>query len=454
MKPGKGHIVVIDDDPYILLSIKMLLEAHVDSVTCLHSPDLLPETLAARQIDVLILDMNYSAGSNEGIEGLHWIKQLHHLDPSISIVALTAYGEIDLAVKAVRAGAIEFVSKPWQNDKLLTTVLAAWKLNYHRRKSDRWQATFARNADPDPIDQIIGSSAPMKEVFSMIRKVGPTDANVLILGENGTGKELVAQAIHGLSRRREEACVSVDLGALSAGLFESELFGHVKGAFTDAKADRMGKMEAANGGTLFLDEIGNLALAHQSKLLRALQERKISRVGSSRVIDLDLRLISATNASISSMVSGGQFREDLFYRINTIEIVIPPLRDRREDIGLLARHFLGRYARKYHRPELSLGDELIQRLMRYPWPGNVRELQHAMERAVIMATQDRLSPTDFFFLEQEVPDSPAGTLNLEELEAWAIRTALVKHGGNVSQAARELGITRGAMYRRMEKYGL
>lgn len=288
----------------------------------------------------------------------------------------------------------------------------------------------------------------------MIQKVAPTDASVIILGENGTGKELVAQAIHELSARNSEALVSVDVGAVSTSLFESELFGHARGAFTDAHKERIGKIEAASGGTLFFDEIGNLPLAQQAKLLRVLQQRVVTKVGSTVPVPVDFRLISATNMALSEMTKAGGFRKDLHYRINTIELFLPPLRERVEDISLLARHFLAFFSRKYHRPELSLTNELIQRLQQYQWPGNIRELQHAIERAVIMCSGEKLLPSDFFFLEQDVPDSPSGSLNLEELESCAIRTALVKHGGNVSKASKEVGLTRGAMYRRMEKYGL
>lgn len=453
MKPGKGHILIVDDDEFILLSIKMLLEPHFDTVTTLNHPDNIFSVLAEKAIDVLFLDMNYQAGDSSGKTGLQWIEKVSKLDPSISIVPLTAYGELSLAVEAVRLGAVDFLVKPWQNEKLLVTALSAKKLNYQQKKLNRLQAA-ASPRSINSLDQMIGVSSKIQEIKNLIQKVAPTDASVLILGENGTGKELVAAAIHDLSLRNSEPMISVDLGAVSSSLFESELFGHAKGAFTDAKSDRMGKMEAASGGTLFFDEIGNLPLAQQAKLLRALQERMITRVGTSLPREIDIRLISATNMSLSEMIARGDFREDLQYRINTIEIHLPPLRERTEDIGLLARHFLSFYSSKYLRSPKRLSDHLVSRLKAYHWPGNIRELQHAMERAVIMSSGDELMPSDFFFLEQQVPDSPAGTLNLEELESWAIRTALVKHGGNVSKASKEVGLTRGAMYRRMEKYGL
>lgn len=452
MKTGKGHILVVDDDEFILLSIKMLLEPHFDSVTTLNHPDKVFAVLAHTQIDVLFLDMNYHAGDSSGKVGMEWIGKIYQLDPSISIVPVTAYGEVAIAVEAVRLGAVDFLIKPWQNEKLLITALSARKLNFQRRKLDRLRVAAA--PPQQSLERIIGISPQITEVKNMIKKVAPTDATVLILGENGTGKELVAQAVHELSGRNIESFVSVDLGAVAPSLFESELFGHAKGAFTDARTERIGKIEAASGGTLFFDEIGNLPLTQQAKLLRVLQEKTVTKVGTTYPVPVDFRLISATNMSLADMIGEGKFREDLHYRINTIEIHLPPLRERIEDIGLLARHFLGIYSRKYHRPELRITNELVSRLQQYQWPGNIRELQHAIERAVIMNSGEDLLPLDFFYLEQNVPDSPSGSLNLEELESWAIRTALVKHGGNVSKASEEVGLTRGAMYRRMEKYGL
>lgn len=451
MNPGKGHILVVDDDEFILLSTRMLLEAHVDSVTTLSDPEEIPRVMSERQIDVVFLDMNYESGEQSGQVGLSWITKILHLDPSVSIVPVTAYGDIQLAVKAVRNGAVDFLLKPWQNEKLLSTALSARKLSYQHKKLERLQTLVT---PVNSLDALIGVSEQMSEVKELIRKVAPTDASVLILGENGTGKELVAQAIHRNSIRANHPFVQVDLGAVASTLFESEMFGHVKGAFTDAREDRLGKLEAATGGSVFLDEIGNLPLPQQAKLLRVLQEKSLQRVGSSRNIDVDFRLISATNADLSEMIRANQFRQDLLYRMNTIEITLPPLRERKQDINLLARHFLGLYSRKYQKSGLGISSEVLHRFQRYPWPGNVRELQHAMERAVILSTQDKLIPSDFFFLQQDTPDSPADSLNLEELEGWAVRTALIRHGGNVSRASEELGITRGAMYRRMEKYSL
>lgn len=430
----------------------MLLEPHFDSITTLDHPEKIFTVLSETQVDVLFLDMNYDIGERTGKTGLEWVGKIYQFDPTISIVPVTAYGEVSIAVEAVRLGAVDFLMKPWQNEKLLITALSARKLNFQRRKLDRLQVVSA--PPTHSLDRIIGVSSSIAEVKNLIRKVAPTDASVLILGENGTGKELVAQAIHELSGRSLEALVSVDLGAVSASLFESELFGHAKGAFTDARKERIGKIEAASGGTLFFDEIGNLPIAQQAKLLRVLQQKVVTKVGSAIPVQVDFRLISATNMSLSEMIKEGAFREDLHYRINTIEIYLPALRERKEDIGLLARHFLTVYSRKYQRLDLRFNEDLIQRLQQYQWLGNIRELQHAIERAVIMSSGETLLPSDFFFLEQDVPDSPSGSLNLEELESWAIRTALVKHGGNVSKASEEVGLTRGAMYRRMEKYGL
>ena len=451
MNRGKGHILVVDDDEYILLSTKMLLEAHVDSVTTLLNPEEIPRVLSERPIDVVFLDMNYQAGDQSGQTGLSWISKILHLDPSISIIPVTAYGDIQLAVKAVRLGAVDFLLKPWQNEKLLSTALSARKLAYQYKKLERLQSLVQPE---NSLDALIGASDQIQAVKALILKVAPTDASVLILGENGTGKELVAQALHACSGRNKGPFVQVDLGAIATTLFESEIFGHVKGAFTDAREDRIGKLEVAAGGSVFLDEIGNLPMAQQAKLLRVLQEKSLQRVGSYRSVDIDFRLISATNANLNEMVKNGGFRQDLLYRLNTIEIVLPPLRERKKDIVLLAKHFLGRYSRKYQKHSLSFSQEVLNRFQRYPWPGNVRELQHAMERAVILSTQDTLIPSDFFFLQQDTPASPAESLNLEELEAWAVRTALTRHGGNVTRASEELGITRGAMYRRMEKHGL
>lgn len=452
MKTGKGHILVVDDDEFILLSIKMLLEPHFDSVTTVNHPKKIFPILSEIQIDVLFLDMNYQTGDSSGKTGMEWIEKIYQLDPTISIVPVTAYGDVSIAVEAVRLGAVDFLIKPWQNEKLLITALSARKLNFQRRKLDRLRVVSTQPTDS--LDRIIGVSEAITQIKNLIRKVAPTDASVLILGENGSGKELVAQAIHELSERNSDPLVSVDLGAVSTSLFESELFGHAKGAFTDARSERIGKIEAASGGTLFFDEIGNLPLAQQAKLLRVLQQQVVTKVGSSIPVQIDFRLVSATNMSLDGMMKEGKFREDLHYRINTIEIHLPPLRERIEDIGLLARHFLAVYSRKYQRTDLRITENLIRRLQHYQWPGNIRELQHAMERAVIMSSEEQLLPSDFFFLDQEVPDSPSGSLNLEELESWAIRTALVKHGGNVSKASKEVGLTRGAMYRRMEKYGL
>lgn len=453
-----GSVLVVDDDPDILQAARLLLKQHVAQVDTEQDPSRLPALLKRTTYDVILLDMNFSRGNSSGREGFYWLEQIINIDPTSTVVMITAFGDVETAVQAIKEGAADFILKPWQNERLVTTVMNAIKLGSSKRETDRLRTQKRHLSDAlDSSYQVfIGESPPMLQVFETIRKVAPTDANVLILGENGTGKELVARAIHRQSTRNEEVLATVDLGAVSENLFESELFGHVKGAFTDAREDRAGRFEAAHKGSLFLDEIGNLSTPLQAKLLSSLQQRAIIRVGSNKPRPIDVRLICATNMPLYEMAAQQKFRQDLLYRINTVEIQLPPLRDRAEDLPLLANHFLNLYAHKYKKGSMKLGAGTLKKLAAYHWPGNVRELRHAIERAVILSESVVLLPSDFLLTapqstEQEVS---LDTYNLEEVEKHIIRQTLRKHNGNISHAARELGLTRAALYRRLEKYGM
>ena len=453
----KGRILIVDDDNYVMLSIRILLEQHYEDVRGINNPLQIESALSENHYDVIILDMNFKAGQTTGTDGLRYLKEIKSLSPSTSVIFITAYGEINLAVDAIKEGAFDFLVKPWQNEKLLTTVSAAFQLNRSARKIESLTSkqTILKSMLDAPFSDIIGESDSMKQVFEQIEKVAVTDANVLITGENGTGKELVARAIHRASQRQNEVFVSVDMGAITQTLFESELFGHKKGAFTDAKSDRIGKFEAANDGTIFLDEIGNLALPLQAKLLRVIQDQSIVPVGSNDTRNVNARLICATNANIAQMVKMEEFRQDLLFRINTVEIQLPPLRERGDDIHLLTEHFLNTYKNKYGKKGLFVPEYVFKKLNKYDWPGNIRELQHAIERAVIMSDGKQLHVQDFGLMETNVTsESQFESYNLEDLEKWAITAAIKKHQGNISNAANELGLSRGAMYRRMEKYEL
>jgi two-component system, NtrC family, response regulator HydG len=451
-----GRVLVVDDDSSVLTAARLLLKRHVAHVETESDPKKLTERLRSG-FDVVLLDMNFAAGASSGTEGLRWLKEIHHFDPSIVVVLMTAYGDIPLAVEAMKAGAMDFVIKPWHNEKLVASVLTALELKSSRNEVARLKSRQREIANPaaSGTHPIIGEAPAIKEVFAVIRRAAPTDANVLILGESGTGKELIARQIHEQSRRAGEVFMSVDLGAVNQTLFESELFGHRKGAFTDAREDRAGRFQAASGGTLFLDEIGNLPLHLQSKLLSALERREVTPLGSDRAVPVDVRLICATNSSLLDLCRANEFRTDLLYRINTVEIQVPPLRERIADIPLLFEHFIAIYARKYNLPAKQLSPEALQRLQAHRWPGNVRELRHAIERALIMSEAPRLESRDFFFS----PDLNTGAeslqnYNLENVEHQVIRAVLEKHSGNVTRAARELGITRTSLYRRMERYGI
>jgi DNA-binding NtrC family response regulator len=458
MNRKSGKILIVDDDRDILQAARLFLKQHVAFVDTIESPELIPRFLRNESVDVILLDMNFARGETSGREGFEWLDRIHKFDPSVIVIMITAFGDIELAVKAIKEGATDFILKPWQNEKLLATVSSALSLRRSRLEADKLRNRQDQlSADLDqPFHDFIGESRGMQEVFATIRKVARTEANVLILGENGTGKELVARELHRQSLRSGEVFISVDIGALSETLFESELFGHVKGAFTDARDDRAGRFEIASGGTLFLDEVGNIPLTLQAKLLRVIETQTLTRLGSNKPINIDVRLICATNMSIPEMVAQNKFRQDLLYRINTVEITLPPLRERPEDIPILIDHFLKIFCKKYHKPLPRLSPLTLKRLEKYHWPGNVRELQHAVERAVILSDSPVLEPADFF-LSQAGIDGRALDVegyNLGEVEKAIIRKVLSKHGGNITHTAKELGLSRTALYRRLEKYGL
>ncbi|MDH5715467.1 MAG: sigma-54 dependent transcriptional regulator [Candidatus Aminicenantes bacterium] len=458
MNKKTGKILIIDDDEDILQAARLFLKQHVAQVHTHRNPESIPMLLKNDTYDVIFLDMNFAKGATSGQEGFLWLDKIHEIDPSAVVVLITAFGDVELAVRAIKEGATDFVLKPWQNEKLLATLSVAMNLRQTRIEAYNLRSRQKQlSADLDqPFHDFIGRSGAMQKVFDIIQKVAKTDVNILILGENGTGKELVARELHRQSPRAEEVFISVDMGAVSETLFESELFGHVKGAFTDAREDRAGRFEIASGGTLFLDEIGNLPLPLQAKLLTVLENRQVTRLGSNRPVTIDVRLVCATNRPIHEMVSQNKFRQDLLYRINTVEIHLPPLRERTEDIPLLVDHFLTIYCKKYNKPVKRITAATLKKLEKYRWPGNVRELQHAIERAVIMSESKVLNPSDFFFPSPEIKEEKLAleNYNLEEAERALIRKALSKHGGNISNAARELGLTRTALYRRLEKYGL
>ena len=459
MNYKNANILIIDDDQFILMSMKRLFEKEFNKVVTSQSPNDIPALLKKETFHVALLDMNFTKGDTSGDEGIYWLKTLKSIDPQINVISITAYGEIEKAVRAVKAGALDFVVKPWQNEKLLPTVITAAELSFSKRKIDqlRSQQVFINENINKQFSDIIYASPIISDLIDQVRKIAPTDANVLITGENGTGKEIFARAIHNFSQRQDEIFIEVDMGSITESLFESELFGHIKGAFTDAKSDRIGRFEAASGGTLFLDEITNTPLAAQSKLLKALQERKINRIGSHQEIPVDIRLICASNSSIHELVNAGDFRQDLLYRINTVHIEIPPLRNRKEDISVLAEHFLNIYKRKYHKPSLQFPDYVAKKLLKFNWPGNVRELQHALERAVIMSDGNAIKSSDFNFLLQTNSEQDQASMidfNLDQIEKITIEKCIRKHAGNLTKAAKELGLTRGSLYRRIEKHGL
>jgi len=449
-------VLIVDDDPEVLLAAELVLKKQFATVATAADPAEIRELMTRRRFDVLLLDMNFAIGATSGQEGIEWLKVVQGLAPETKVVMMTAYGGVDCAVRAMREGAADFVVKPWDNAKLIATVAAMARLAHADREVAALrgeQRTLGEYAGRD-FDRIIGRTEGLQRVLTSIDRVARTDANVLVLGENGTGKELVARAIHRQSQRGERVFVSVDLGAVSESLFESELFGHRKGAFTDAREDRAGRFEVAAGGTLFLDEIGNLSLKMQAKLLGVLENMTITRVGSDRPIKVDARIISATNLSAEELHNPARFRQDLLYRINTIEIRVPPLRERADDIPLLAVHYGAQYARHYGRPEPRFDAEAIARLKAYHWPGNVRELRHAVERLVILGEHGAASMEGIAFAAPRVLEPEPATLNLEALERQAILRAIAHHQGNLTKVAQALGLGRTTLYRKMARYGI
>ena len=456
MKKYSGNILIVEDDEHVVLTTRMILKQFFENIEALSSPKTLETKLRQEDYDVILLDMNFSAGVTTGNEGLFWLNRIHTLAPLTQVVLQTAYGDIELAVKAIKEGAVDFLAKPWDKEKLVTTMLNAYQQAKARKENrdlkNRQKAIQQHlNHDQRPF---IAQSPAMKTVMQTIEQVAATDANVLILGENGTGKEMVAHAIHNKSSRADEPFIAVDLGAIPASLFESEMFGHEKGAFTDAKEKRIGKFELAHKGTLFLDEVGNLSPELQVKLLTILQRRKVTKVGSNEVIDVDVRIICATNAPLSELVRNNLFRSDLYYRINTVEINLPPLRQRKEDIPALFQHYFEEYTKRYHKA-LTADEVLIHRLTKYGWPGNIRELQHSIERAVILCASPALTIQNFQLQSSLFgEDQDVKSLNLSEVEREVIRQALRKSNGNLTRAAEELGIGRTTLYRKMEEYGI
>ncbi|WP_126244571.1 sigma-54-dependent transcriptional regulator [Chitinophaga rhizosphaerae] len=448
MSIQQGKILIVDDDVDVLRAARLLLKRHFAQVDFEKNPQKIPYLVSNFEYDVILLDMNFTRDLSSGKEGFEWLDKILDINPKATVVLFTAYGDVEMAVRAIKAGAADFVLKPWENDKLLAAMQTAVATNQAKQEKKAGGATLHTG------NVLIGDSPAMQEVLETVGRVAGTDANILILGENGTGKDLLARHIHTLSMRKEKPIVPVDLGAISETLFESELFGHVKGAFTDARDDRAGRFEEAAGGTIFLDEIGNISVPFQAKLLTVLQNRLVTRVGSNKQIPIDVRLISATNKNIQQLAASGQFRQDLLYRINTIEVHLPPLRERREDIVPLAEYFLGMYRKKYNRPVAFLHETLITQLENYEWPGNIRELQHAIERAVILCQGKTLMPKDVFVKSAASSEKLDTGFNLEDMERNMIAQALKQCNGNITDAARELGLSRAALYRRMEKYNL
>ncbi len=459
MTKSKATILIIDDDEDVLLSAKLLLKKHFTNILTRNSPKELNQLLSTESIDVIILDMNYRIGFNDGKEGMYWLKHIMSVRPQMVVILMTAYGEVELAVEAIKKGAFDFILKPWTNEKFLATIHAGLELSRTKQKVSLLES--ANEVLEENISQkfgpVIGSSAAMRKILKVVDKVSQTDANMLILGENGTGKQHLAREIHRRSLVKNGPFVHVDLGALSESLFESELFGHKKGAFTDAHEDKPGRFELAENGTLFLDEIGNLPYNLQSKLLTVLQDKKVSRLGEGIERPFNARLLFATNAPLNQWVSEGKFRQDLMFRINTVELEIPSLRQRPEDIDEFVNHFLENFRKKYHKSHLKINEEALKILREHYWPGNIREVQHTIERGVIMSDGHEIKVTDFNLSSSPVANDDMekfDNLNLQEIEKMLVEKALDKHEGNVSKAAKELGLTRAALYRRLEKFNL
>ncbi len=452
-KTGTARILAADDQPHILEAIELLLKPQRYKVDVVRSPDLARDALLSAQYDAVLIDLNYTRDTTSGREGLDLLSEIVAQDSTLPVIVMTAWGNVELAVEAMRRGARDFIQKPWENERLLSILRTQVELHRALQQAERLAAeNRLLNAQGRP--EFIATAPSMVPVLETIARIAPSDANVLISGEHGTGKEIVARTIHALSLRNSRSLVPVNTGGLAEGVFESELFGHVKGAFTDARSDRIGRFELADGGTIFLDEIGNVPLRQQAKLLRVIESGEMERVGSSRTKKIDVRVISATNSDLKSACDAGQFREDLLFRLNTVEIHLPALRERREDVPALAIHFLSQYASRYRREVKGIDAAALQALFQYAWPGNVRELEHTMERAVLMCRTDQIQAGDLGLGSQRGQSQNLEELSLEGVESILIRKALQRFQGNVSQAAEALGLSRGALYRRMEKYGL
>lgn len=455
MHKKEGKILIVDDNQELLIGLKMFLSGYFSTITTIRNPNLIPEKMEKEDYDVVLLDMNFSAGRSTGNEGIYWLNEILIKEPEISVIMITAYGDIELAVKSMKQGAADFIQKSWDENKILSTILSVYKLRKTRREVEllRKKKDHLNYEISHKMEGCHCPSAPMKKIYEIVDKIAPTDANILILGENGTGKEMIAREIHLRSNRARELFVKVDLGAIPETLFESELFGHHKGSYTDAHEDRAGRMEIATGGTLFMDEIGNIPLGMQAKLLSALQNREIFPLGSSKPLKTDIRLITATNMPLEEISDSESFRKDLLYRINTIQIEIPPLRERKEDIPVLAEFFLRKYIQQYKKERLIIPDKMMNQLIRHDWPGNIRELEHQIEKMVILSDGRQMPDLNF------IPGSKATTMNsrtgnfdLEENEKWLIREALIKFKGNISLTAKKLGIDRSTLYAKMKKY--
>ncbi len=468
----RGAILIVDDDEDILVAGKLLLKRHFADVVTISQPNQIAASMRKQDFDAILLDMNFGPGRSSGEEGFQWLAEILKIDPEAVVIMITAHGGVNIAVEAMKMGATDFVSKPWQNEKVVATLSAAVKLRKTRNKAATLKQANRTLVEDSGGQQIIGNSEALKQIQSIIERTAPTDANVLIVGENGTGKELVARELHRLSNRSDEIFLSVDMGAISESLFDSELFGHKKGSFTDAKDDRVGRLQAASGGTLFLDEIGNLPLHLQAKLLTVLEQRNVTPVGSNQSVPIDVRVIAATNLTQKQLNDESRFRQDLLFRLNTVEIEVPPLRERPGDIEEIANHYIDLYCRKYDKEVKKLSADALKAIKAYEWPGNVRALRHAIERAVILSQDKTFSASDFSLESQpgsagEVDSKlslrtenggeefvlPEGNLNLEKMEYLLIERSLKKHRYNISHAAKELGLTRAALYRRMEKHG-
>lgn len=455
--PGKGKLLIVDDNLSVLQSLELFLKSKFELVTTLRNPNQITSAMEQEDFDIVLLDMNFTAGINSGNEGLFWLRNIVKANPSIVVILITAYADIELAVTAVKDGATDFIVKPWDNHKLLATLQAGLQLRESRKELSvlKNKQVLIRQDIDKQFRMCQGKSSIMNDIYATIGKVARTDASVLITGENGTGKELIAREIHNQSRRKDEVFVSVDLGSISETLFESEMFGHSRGAFTDAKENRTGRFENASGGTLFLDEIGNLSVSLQAKLLSALETRKITPVGSNKIIPVNLRLISATNKNLPEMVQTGMFREDLLYRINTVQIELPPLRARQDDILSLAEFFLTEFSSKYEKPNMKFNRLSEDALLHYHWPGNIRELKHTIEKAVILSDSDIITSEDLALSKSKFNKSDISfNISFEEAERKIILSALTKHKWNISEASKDLNIGRQTLYRKIQKYDL